>query len=130
MSLGISSVVVSPEPSFTGGEQGPSGVNGLSAYQIAVINGFVGTESQWITSIGAGDSVSKSGDTMTGKLVVAADATASKLNIGNAITGIANPITTIDGDIWINNSNQITYKSNSVVYNLATASSTLDGGSW
>lgn len=52
MSLGISSVVVSPEPSFTGGEQGPSGVNGLSAYQIAVVNGFVGTEQQWLASIG------------------------------------------------------------------------------
>lgn len=30
---------------------GPNGADGLSAYQIAVNNGFVGTESQWLTSL-------------------------------------------------------------------------------
>jgi hypothetical protein len=55
MSLGNSSIVVAPEPSFTGGEQGPSGVDGLSAYQIAVIRGFVGTEQQWLDSLKGGE---------------------------------------------------------------------------
>jgi hypothetical protein len=33
------------------GEQGPAGVNGLSAYQVAVNNGFIGTEAQWLSSL-------------------------------------------------------------------------------
>ncbi len=33
------------------GENGTIGVDGLSAYEIAVNNGFVGTESQWLDSL-------------------------------------------------------------------------------
>ena len=33
------------------GKDGINGTNGLSAYQIAVSNGFIGTEQQWIVSI-------------------------------------------------------------------------------
>jgi hypothetical protein len=33
------------------GSQGPAGNNGKSAYQIAVANGYVGTEAQWLTSL-------------------------------------------------------------------------------
>tara|TARA_Y100001973_G_scaffold31044_3_gene46857 strand:+ start:3423 stop:5303 length:1881 start_codon:yes stop_codon:yes gene_type:complete len=33
------------------GEDGVDGVNGKSAYEIAVVNGFVGTESAWIASL-------------------------------------------------------------------------------
>lgn len=33
------------------------GVQGLSAYQIAVKNGFVGTESDWLNSIGGSSSL-------------------------------------------------------------------------
>ena len=33
------------------GKDGINGVNGLSAYQIAVSNGFIGTEQQWIISL-------------------------------------------------------------------------------
>lgn len=33
------------------GKDGINGVNGLSAYQIAVSNGFIGTEQQWIVSL-------------------------------------------------------------------------------
>lgn len=32
------------------GEQGPAGVNGLSAYEIAVQNGYTGTEQQWLST--------------------------------------------------------------------------------
>jgi hypothetical protein len=62
--------------------------------------------------------VSKAGDTMTGKLTAAADDSASKLNIGNAITG-ASPTTTVNGDIWITNGNRLAFRSNSTVYNTA-----------
>ena len=55
---------------------------------------------------------------MTGKLVVAADFTVSKLNIGNAI-GTPNPTTTVNGDVWITNGNRLGYRSNSTVYNTA-----------
>ena len=33
------------------GPQGASGTNGLSAYQVAVNNGFIGTEGQWLSSL-------------------------------------------------------------------------------
>ena len=62
--------------------------------------------------------VLKAGDTMTGKLIAAADATASKLNIGSAI-GAGAPTTTVDGDVWITNQNRLAYKSSGSVINLA-----------
>ena len=34
-----------------GGGQGPAGADGLSAYEVAVNNGFVGTEQQWLDSL-------------------------------------------------------------------------------
>ena len=46
-----------PGPAGAAGEQGPqgtAGINGLSAYQVAVANGYVGTEQQWLTSIQGG----------------------------------------------------------------------------
>jgi hypothetical protein len=65
------------------------------------------------------NAVQKTGDSMTGKLIAAADATISKLNVGNALSPSANPTTTTDGDIWINNGSRLTYKSNASIYNLA-----------
>lgn len=32
------------------GQQGPIGADGLSAYEVAVKNGFVGTEEEWLNS--------------------------------------------------------------------------------
>ncbi|MEN9324228.1 MAG: hypothetical protein RL699_2008 [Bacteroidota bacterium] len=43
-----------PGPTGVAGAQGPqgtAGINGLSAYQVAVANGYVGTEQQWLTSL-------------------------------------------------------------------------------
>lgn len=43
-----------PGPAGAAGAQGPqgtAGINGLSAYQVAVANGYVGTEQQWLTSL-------------------------------------------------------------------------------
>jgi hypothetical protein len=39
--------------------QGAAGANGLSAYQIAVTNGFIGTEAQWLASLQGSSSGSK-----------------------------------------------------------------------
>ena len=33
------------------GDKGDQGLTGLSAYQVAVLNGFVGTETQWLASL-------------------------------------------------------------------------------
>ena len=33
------------------GPQGTEGSDGLSAYQIALLNGFIGTEAEWIASL-------------------------------------------------------------------------------
>ena len=68
--------------------------------------------------------VLKAGDTMTGKLVAPADLTISKLNIGNALSGVSSPATTVDGDIWISNSNRLAYKANTSVYIVPAVNST------
>jgi hypothetical protein len=60
-----------------------------------------------------------SGGTMTGKLTAAADTSIARLNIGNALVGPANPSTTTDGDLWINNGSRLSYKANSNIYTLA-----------
>jgi hypothetical protein len=59
---------------------------------------------------------------MTGKLIAPADATISRLNIGNALSGISSPATTVDGDIWISTSNRLAYKSNGNFYTPASIS--------
>lgn len=51
------------------GETGDIGDDGLSAYQIAVNNGFVGTEQQWLASLQAVTAVS-SVNTQTGDVVL------------------------------------------------------------
>lgn len=38
-------------PFFTYTQGGPQGPAGLSAYEIAVLNGFVGTETDWLASL-------------------------------------------------------------------------------
>jgi hypothetical protein len=55
--------------------------------------------------------VLKSGDTMAGKLIAAADGTSSKLNIGNAIA-TPGPTSIADGDVWISNQNKLTWRTN------------------
>jgi len=42
-----------PIPTVINGTNGADGVDGLSAYEIAVANGFVGTEQQWLDSLSA-----------------------------------------------------------------------------
>jgi hypothetical protein len=98
-----------------GGGGGTGVIGATGATGVAGIDGATGA-----TGPAANTStfVQKTGDTMTGKLVVAADDTASKLNIGNSIVGTS-PTTTVNGDVWITNGNRLAYKSNSTVYNTA-----------
>jgi len=83
---------------------------------LAVANGGTGstTAPNALTALGA---VAKAGDTMTGKLVAAADDTSSKLNIG-VIAG-TNPTTTANGDLWITGGNRIAWRSGNASYNSA-----------
>jgi hypothetical protein len=60
-----------------------------------------------------------SGGTLTGKLVAAANNTASKLNIGNNLSGSGIPTTVTNGDLWINDIFKLSYRSNSVNYHTA-----------
>lgn len=45
------SKILALAPQGSQGPQGPAGQDGLSAYQIAVNNGFVGTEEEWLASL-------------------------------------------------------------------------------
>lgn len=49
-------------PQGSTGPQGPQGPSGLSAYQIAVNNGFVGTEAEWLASLQGEDGTGGGGD--------------------------------------------------------------------
>lgn len=95
------------------GSTGPQGSTGLTGS-----TGATGPQGATGPMPNLSAYVLKSGDTMTGKLIAAADDTASKLNIGNAITGTS-PTTTVNGDLWITAGNRLAYRSSSVVYNTA-----------
>lgn len=50
---GSAGVVGPTGPTGPTGANGTNGLNGASAYEIAVVNGFVGTEAQWLSSLGS-----------------------------------------------------------------------------
>jgi hypothetical protein len=98
------------------GLTGQTGATGLTGFQGATgIQGLTGA-----TGLAPDTSsfVQKSGDTMTGKLVVAADATSSKLNIGGSLAAPA-PTTSVDGDVWITNQNKLAFRASSNIINVA-----------
>lgn len=76
-------------PTGDTGTQGPAGKNGvdgqdgLSAYQVAVNNGFTGTQAEWLTSLKGKDGVGGSGDGEISSLSVDAimDVVGQHLNI-------------------------------------------------
>jgi hypothetical protein len=112
----------------TGPSGGPTGATGATGIGIDGATGATGVSglngATGATGPAADTSafVQKSGDTMTGKLIAPADATISRLNIGNALSGISSPATTVDGDIWISTSNRLAYKSNGNFYTPASIS--------
>lgn len=85
----MTEVIITPVPgpgtflveSGPTGPQGQAGADGLSAYQVAVANGFVGTEAQWLASLVGADG----NDGRSVALFVQTDP----------------PLGAMDGDIWI-----------------------------
>jgi hypothetical protein len=102
----------------TGPSGGPTGATGATGSTGATGVGTQGSTGATGPAVDTSAFVQKSGDTMTGKLTAAADDTASKLNIGNAITGTS-PATTANGDLWITGGNRFAWRSGGVSYNSA-----------
>ena len=68
------------------GIQGPAGANGLSAYQVALANGFVGTEAEWLASlVGSGGGGGGLTDGVRGEITVSGGGSTLTINAG-AIT--------------------------------------------
>lgn len=60
ITIGSSDVIVIKEQAvdiINAGVQGPEGIAGLSAYEIAVANGFIGTEQEWLDSLVGGGAI-------------------------------------------------------------------------
>ena len=85
------------------GDDGEDGTDGKSAYEIAVENGFVGTEEEWLESLKFGGEgyLELSGGTMQGSLVATAT-DHSKFQARNIKVSSLPPTTAdgADGDVW------------------------------
>lgn len=66
------------------GDQGIQGISGISAYQVALNNGFVGTESEWLLSLKG-----EKGDT------------GSIADLGGVIAGLTEKTTPVDADKFV-----------------------------
>jgi hypothetical protein len=53
--------------------------------------------------------VLKAGDTMDGRLIMAATTDQAKANIGGALIGAAAPASSIGGDVWVSNQSKLTF---------------------
>jgi hypothetical protein len=53
--------------------------------------------------------VLKAGDTMDGRLIMAATTDQAKANIGGALIGAAAPASSIAGDVWVSNQSKLTF---------------------
>jgi hypothetical protein len=88
-----------PGPEGPQGEPGPEGPEGASAYEVAVANGFVGTESEWLASLegpegpqgapGSGSVNSVNGDSGPDVVLDAGDVGAVPAAAKGAINGVA-----------------------------------------
>ena len=85
------------------GQDGADGEDGKSAYEIAVENGFVGTEEQWLESLKFGGTgyLELAGGTMTGPLVATAS-DHTQFQARNIKVSSLAPTTAdgSDGDVW------------------------------
>lgn len=100
--LAVSDLVVTPTPSPVEVITGPPGADGLSAYQIAVRDGFVGTVTQWLLSlIGKDGAPGPIGP--DGQIIVAG-------NAANILSGTVPPTTEgVDDDWYIDTVGSILY---------------------
>lgn len=100
-------------PAGDDGQDGTDGADGLSAYQVAVANGFVGTEAQWLASLkGAkGDTGTQGIQGVKGDKGDKGEAGTGLTNRGNWVTGttyhegdyVFAAGTTADSSMWILN---------------------------
>ena len=97
---------------------GATGATGVGATGATGLQGLTGSTGATGPTPNLSAYVLKAGDTMTGKLIAAADSTISKLNIGNALAGASPPTSTADGDVWITNTNRVAYRSNSSFFTI------------
>ena len=85
------------------GEDGADGADGKSAYEIAVENGFIGTEEEWLDSLkfGGENYPELAGGTMQGPLIAKAE-DHSEFQARNIKVSSMAPTTAdgADGDIW------------------------------
>lgn len=80
------------------GEQGPQGYTGLSAYQVAQVNGYTGTEAQWLASlVGPEGAMGPQGVSIT--LVGSVPAPENLPPTGNEVNDAY--IVESDGDLWV-----------------------------
>ena len=79
------------------GQDGLNGVNGLSAYEIALKNGFVGTEKQWIQYLAQNksliDSIADTYVTKKEKEALATEVTTMKEALATEVTTMALTVT-------------------------------------
>ncbi len=90
------------DPGTPGGPQGPQGADGKSAYEVAVDNGYTGTEAQWLQSLvgpagsADGDAWAVAGEDITSEIIRSGKATIQYPGTSNAV-GIAAPSATRAG---------------------------------
>ncbi len=84
------------DPGTPGGPPGPQGADGKSAYEVAVDNGYVGTESQWLQSLvgpagpSDGDAWAVSGEDLNSAIIRNGKTTVQYPGTSNAV-GLAAP---------------------------------------
>lgn len=100
-----------PGPSGDDGEDGAAGndgANGLSAYDVAVVNGFAGTESEWLASLhgvkgdqGDDGIAGMATVTYSGSAYPARPVATTVMYIGPVAPTIGGANNAVNGDIWI-----------------------------
>lgn len=99
--VGNLSVVINPPKTtpvvIAGGSQGSSGASGLSAYQIAVGKGFLGTQDEWLASLkGADGDKGPAGDASAVAIVNFAEAAGQVLDQDGVFMLV--PVSNVDPD--------------------------------
>lgn len=77
------------------GASGSDGLTGLSAYQVAQLNGFTGTEQEWLDSLVGADGAPGVGVNLVGSVPTVGDLPSTGNEISDAY------IVDADGDLWV-----------------------------
>jgi hypothetical protein len=95
------SAIIAIENGGTGATDAPSALAALGGITSAQVPAF---DTAQLSAY-----VQKAGDTMQGRLIMAATTDQAKANIGGALTGVAAPASSIAGDVWISNQSKLTF---------------------